>query len=67
MRRVISQLSMALMLVSLAGCGLKGPLYFPPADKPQQNDKPTEQQQQAAQQADTGGLVTGSSSGVQSN
>ncbi|MFR0655078.1 lipoprotein [Pantoea sp. SIMBA_079] len=66
MRRVISQLGMALMLVSLAGCGLKGPLYFPPADKPQQNDKPTEQQQ-AAQQADTGGLVTGSSSGVQSN
>ncbi|AYD42464.1 LPS translocon maturation chaperone LptM [Yersinia rochesterensis] len=24
----------ALMVLALAGCGLKGPLYFPPSDKP---------------------------------
>ena len=24
----------AMMVLALAGCGLKGPLYFPPADKP---------------------------------
>ncbi|PVF11945.1 hypothetical protein DBO95_19920, partial [Yersinia pestis] len=23
----------AMMVLALAGCGLKGPLYFPPADK----------------------------------
>ncbi|CNI16515.1 putative lipoprotein [Yersinia aldovae] len=24
----------AMMVLALTGCGLKGPLYFPPADKP---------------------------------
>ncbi|WP_174848123.1 LPS translocon maturation chaperone LptM [Yersinia artesiana] len=24
----------AMMVFALSGCGLKGPLYFPPADKP---------------------------------
>ncbi|MGE4801111.1 lipoprotein [Yersinia hibernica] len=24
----------AIMVLALAGCGLKGPLYFPPSDKP---------------------------------
>ncbi|CNH26791.1 LPS translocon maturation chaperone LptM [Yersinia pekkanenii] len=24
----------AMMVLALAGCGLKGPLYFPPSDKP---------------------------------
>ncbi|AHK19425.1 LPS translocon maturation chaperone LptM [Yersinia similis] len=27
----------AMMVLALAGCGLKGPLYFPPADKPPVN------------------------------
>ncbi|WP_343553985.1 lipoprotein [Pantoea sp.] len=59
MIRVISQLGMALALVSLVGCGLKGPLYFPPKDQPKQpNQQVTEQQQKAAQDADVGGLVT---------
>lgn len=34
MRRIISQLAMVLALISLAGCGLKGPLYFPSKDQP---------------------------------
>jgi len=64
----MSQLGMALALVSLVGCGLKGPLYFPPKDQPQQtNPQVTEQQKKAAQDADTGGLVTGKSAGVQAN
>lgn len=67
MRRMISQLGMALALVSLAGCGLKGPLYFPPQDQPtKQNQQVTEQQQKAAQDADVNGLVT-SKPGVQAN
>ncbi|BAN96825.1 MULTISPECIES: LPS translocon maturation chaperone LptM [Pantoea] len=68
MIRVMSQLGMALALVSLVGCGLKGPLYFPPNDRPQQKNQPvTEQQQKAAQDADTSGLVTSKPAGVQAN
>lgn len=33
MKNIIRPLTMLLTLLSLAGCGLKGPLYFPPADK----------------------------------
>ncbi|RWR02757.1 hypothetical protein ED28_06370 [[Pantoea] beijingensis] len=33
MNKTICQLAMALALASLVGCGLKGPLYFPPKDK----------------------------------
>ncbi|WP_049611004.1 LPS translocon maturation chaperone LptM [Yersinia mollaretii] len=25
---------LAMMVLALSGCGLKGPLYFPPSDKP---------------------------------
>ncbi len=67
MIRVMSQLGMALALVSLVGCGLKGPLYFPPKDQPtRQNQQVTEQQQKAAQDADVNGLVT-SKPGSQAN
>ena len=31
MKNVCYSLAMALALFSLSGCGLKGPLYFPPA------------------------------------
>lgn len=41
MKRMICQLSMVLALASLAGCGLKGPLYFPPQDQPQQKNSQT--------------------------
>ncbi|WP_130833160.1 LPS translocon maturation chaperone LptM [[Erwinia] mediterraneensis] len=41
MKRVICQLSLVLVLASLAGCGLKGPLYFPPQDQPQQKNNQT--------------------------
>ncbi|MDR7345571.1 putative small lipoprotein YifL [Pantoea alhagi] len=37
MKKTICRLAMALALTSLAGCGLKGPLYFPPQDKPKQS------------------------------
>ena len=36
MKKILCHLAMALALASLAGCGLKGPLYFPPQDKPKQ-------------------------------
>lgn len=32
MKKIFCSLAMALALFSLTGCGLKGPLYFPPAD-----------------------------------
>ncbi|AUX95158.1 LPS translocon maturation chaperone LptM [Mixta gaviniae] len=37
MKTILCRLAMALALTSLAGCGLKGPLYFPPQDKPKQS------------------------------
>lgn len=33
MKNVFRSLAVLLTLFSLTGCGLKGPLYFPPADK----------------------------------
>ncbi|WP_437888004.1 LPS translocon maturation chaperone LptM [Phytobacter sp. V91] len=33
MKDVCRTLAVLATLLSLAGCGLKGPLYFPPADK----------------------------------
>ena len=32
MKNITRSLAMLVALLSLAGCGLKGPLYFPPAD-----------------------------------
>ncbi|MEG3111260.1 MULTISPECIES: lipoprotein [unclassified Pantoea] len=62
MKKVISLLGIALALTSLAGCGLKGPLYFPPKDKPQTQKTPTESQKTEASKADVSGLVTDDSS-----
>ena len=62
MKKVISLLAMALAVTSLAGCGLKGPLYFPPQDKPKKQQAPTERQKADASKADVNGLVTGDSS-----
>ena len=33
MKNVFPALAVLLAVLSLTGCGLKGPLYFPPADK----------------------------------
>ncbi|XNM77082.1 LPS translocon maturation chaperone LptM [Escherichia coli] len=33
MKNVFKALTVLISLFSLTGCGLKGPLYFPPADK----------------------------------
>lgn len=33
MKNVFPALAVLLTLFTLTGCGLKGPLYFPPADK----------------------------------
>ncbi|MBV4369070.1 LPS translocon maturation chaperone LptM [Erwinia phyllosphaerae] len=35
MKKMICRLALALAVVSLAGCGLKGPLYFPKQEQPQ--------------------------------
>lgn len=33
MNKIMSHLGFSLMLISLVGCGLKGPLYFPEPEK----------------------------------
>lgn len=35
MNKVICRMALILAVASLSGCGLKGPLYYPPQDKPQ--------------------------------
>lgn len=39
MKNVFKALTVLLTLFSLTGCGLKGPLYFPPADKTHRADQ----------------------------
>ncbi|ATM97657.1 putative lipoprotein [Yersinia frederiksenii] len=34
MKNKLRWLLTAMMVFALSGCGLKGPLYFPPSDKP---------------------------------
>lgn len=40
MKKILCPFALMLALFSLSGCGLKGPLYFPPADG---KTKPTTQ------------------------
>lgn len=42
----------AMMVLALAGCGLKGPLYFPPADKAPVDAAPPESGQVEKTQQD---------------
>lgn len=37
MNKMICRMALVLAVVSLAGCGLKGPLYFPKQEQPQKN------------------------------
>ncbi len=46
MNKIFCPLALGLALFTLAGCGLKGPLYFPPADKKASDTHTTTQQQQ---------------------
>lgn len=50
MNKTLCQLAMALALASLVGCGLKGPLYFPPEDQPKQDRQSAEQPAQQSTQ-----------------
>lgn len=36
MNKIICRMALVLAVASLAGCGLKGPLYFPPQEQPKQ-------------------------------
>ncbi|MEN3753193.1 LPS translocon maturation chaperone LptM [Mangrovibacter yixingensis] len=49
MKKLVYPLAMALAMFSLSGCGLKGPLYFPPADNktPESVEKPVSSEQSA--------------------
>lgn len=40
MNKMICRMALVLAVASLAGCGLKGPLYFPPQEKPKQQTTP---------------------------
>lgn len=41
MKSELRRAALVLMLLGLYGCGLKGPLYFPPADKSEQKHQLT--------------------------
>ncbi|MGE9553243.1 LPS translocon maturation chaperone LptM [Erwinia amylovora] len=40
MNKVICRMALVLAVASLAGCGLKGPLYFPPQEQPKKQTVP---------------------------
>ncbi|KEY60429.1 putative small periplasmic lipoprotein [Serratia sp. DD3] len=53
MKKQLRYVLLGMMLAGLTGCGLKGPLYFPPQDKPAtppttNTDKVSKNQQQPA-------------------
>ncbi|MFT4463717.1 MAG: LPS translocon maturation chaperone LptM [Sodalis sp. (in: enterobacteria)] len=39
MKSELRRAALGLMLLGLYGCGLKGPLYFPPADKADKSEQ----------------------------
>lgn len=39
MKSELRRVALGLMLLGLYGCGLKGPLYFPPADKADKSEQ----------------------------
>lgn len=49
MNKNICSLALGLALLSLTGCGLKGPLYFPPAHKDNAQKTPEQRQQELEQ------------------
>ncbi|MGG4608226.1 LPS translocon maturation chaperone LptM [Providencia sp. Me31A] len=54
MKKSLVGLSALIMLFTLSGCGLKGPLYFPPEDKAaptQASDVQTESQSNSEQES----------------
>jgi predicted small lipoprotein YifL len=56
----------AMMVLALAGCGLKGPLYFPPSDKPKvETTQPDSGQVERNQQDLSGTNRTNSIAGPQ--
>jgi len=61
MKNVLKPLAVIFTLFSLTGCGLKGPLYFPPADKtaPPPTKSVQPQSQSTTQRKTIVGLVTG--------
>ncbi|PLR34304.1 hypothetical protein CYR55_15390 [Chimaeribacter californicus] len=54
----------AVTLLGLSGCGLKGPLYFPPAEKPKAATSPSTGEGQRNQQSSSGTQSTSSSAGM---
>ncbi|WP_105663983.1 LPS translocon maturation chaperone LptM [Cronobacter dublinensis] len=60
MKTIFRSLAVMLTLFSLTGCGLKGPLYFPPADSKAQPQKaPAPQTQSTIPDTNNRGDVDG--------
>ncbi|ACS84048.1 MULTISPECIES: LPS translocon maturation chaperone LptM [Musicola] len=51
MNKVFRQSALALLVLSLVGCGLKGPLYFPPENTPAPAKQVQQQTNQTQQQS----------------
>ncbi|OON38596.1 hypothetical protein BTJ39_18060 [Izhakiella australiensis] len=64
MKTIICRAAMAAALLSLVGCGLKGPLYFPPEKQPAQ---PQPQAEQKPAQQHNATTTTRSGAGVQTS
>ncbi|HEY0210277.1 LPS translocon maturation chaperone LptM [Acerihabitans sp.] len=61
MKNPLRLMALAFLVLGLNGCGLKGPLYYPPSDKAAAKPKPARTATQTpAQTANPGGATTSS-------
>ncbi|MEA1062639.1 LPS translocon maturation chaperone LptM [Erwinia sp. HR93] len=52
MKKIFCPLAIGLALFTLAGCGLKGPLFFPPQDKKAPDVQPVQKQESTIQSSE---------------
>lgn len=65
MNKMICRMALVLAVASMAGCGLKGPLYFPPQEQPKQQT-PDSSDQTSATPSSVGSTSQDQSSGTTS-
>ncbi len=69
MKNPLRLITLAFLILGLNGCGLKGPLYYPPVEQPASKPKPATASptavQAPAQSANPGGSGQGTAGAVQ--
>ncbi|WP_428979220.1 LPS translocon maturation chaperone LptM [Erwinia pyri] len=66
MNKMICRMALVLAVASLAGCGLKGPLYFPPQEQPKQQTTDSSDQASSTDRSSVESTSTDQNSGTAS-